>query len=119
MRKGIKKWHSRNAKINELKNKEIELTKMCDDLYDRQLVLEGFIKDIYSSTKNDTRLCIQEKEFRFFRFLEDARIAHLQMSYEQKPFEIKKPHELAQEYQFERRQKEMRMFDNFSFKGCN
>lgn len=112
MRKGIKKWHSKNAYIIQLKKQEAKLTRMCDDLYDRQLILEEFIKDIYSCTKNDIDLTIKEEDSIYFRFLEDARIAHLTMSHDRRPISIKKPHELAQEFQFERRARDIdRMFN--------
>ena len=118
MRKGIKKWHSKNAEIVQLKKQEAKLTRMCDDLYDRQLILEGFIKDIYSSTKNDQELTIKEEDSRYFRFLEDARIAHLTMSHDRRPISIKKPHELAQEFQFERRRRDNEMMERFNC-GCS
>jgi hypothetical protein len=68
--------------------------------------------------QNDIDLTIKEEDSRYFRFLEDARIAHLTMSHDRRPISIKKPHELAQEFQWNNRRRDHNKVESFN-NGCN
>jgi len=112
MRKGIKKWHSKNAKIAQLKkdlNKNVHKRLYLEE---KQSVLEGFIVDIYNFTKRDQKLVVENKDVHHLIFMRENGIADIGIFHDQRPIVIKKPIEVAQEYQFEQRAKDIdRMFD--------
>ncbi len=110
MRKGIKKWQSKLAKLNQIQKRNISIIKHCDKLNHDNQILKEFIIDIYQTTINQSRLTIQQKDFKLFRFLEDARITNLYLSHDQTPLQIQKPHEIAIE-----KQQQRKLNDHFNF----
>lgn len=118
MRKGIKKWHSKLAKINQIQKRNNSLIHHCDKLYHDNQILKQFIIDIYHATTNHTNLTIQQKHVNTFQFLQDANITNLQYSHNQEAFTIPKPHQVAQQIIQEKRENDQRKLNDYFNFNC-